>query len=308
MDFRTVAAGATIQLDGGRGDKAFKCTLGSAANALSLVNFESGDEIYLRLIQDSTGSRTVTWPSYMTFAGGAAPALSTTAAAVDTLKLKKVDGSTWVCEAPSRPLARIASAIAATIVVGSIAGSYVQFSNGGANQIGNLGTARFAELRAGTGSTASSGTLLAIVGDGSGSYKTGVYGGIAVGMNNPKTDRLDAASNSGSWLPNGNFKTRGTINAIGGAFQATLTAVTSTVQNIIRATLSGSVLKAGGGVVTADSSGITTSQTVEAGTASGNALTISGLAGTDRILCPKADGTVGYMTVTATGTLIPICN
>jgi hypothetical protein len=40
---------------------------------------------YLRLIQDATGSRIVTWPATVKWVGAAAPTLSTAAAAVDVV-------------------------------------------------------------------------------------------------------------------------------------------------------------------------------------------------------------------------------
>lgn len=51
--------------------------------------------VELVLTQDATGSRTVTWPASVKWPGGA-PALSTTAAAVDRLVLTSYNGgTTW---------------------------------------------------------------------------------------------------------------------------------------------------------------------------------------------------------------------
>lgn len=50
----------------------------------------------IKLTQDSTGSRTVTWPNTVTWPGGIAPSLSTAAAAKDTFVFNTTDGgTTW---------------------------------------------------------------------------------------------------------------------------------------------------------------------------------------------------------------------
>lgn len=46
----------------------------------------------LILVQDSTGSRTVTWPGAVDWAGGTAPTLTTAANSVDVLTFVTVDG------------------------------------------------------------------------------------------------------------------------------------------------------------------------------------------------------------------------
>lgn len=45
----------------------------------------AGQVLYLRIVQDATGSRTVTWPSGIKWPGGVAPTLSTTANKIDTI-------------------------------------------------------------------------------------------------------------------------------------------------------------------------------------------------------------------------------
>lgn len=64
---------------------------------LSFSNVPSGGfGITVELIQDATGSRTVTWPAAVTWAGGTAPTLTTTASAVDVVALYTPDGgTTW---------------------------------------------------------------------------------------------------------------------------------------------------------------------------------------------------------------------
>lgn len=50
----------------------------------------------LYLTQDATGSRTVTWPGSVKWAGGTAPTLSTAASSVDILVFETINGgTTW---------------------------------------------------------------------------------------------------------------------------------------------------------------------------------------------------------------------
>ena len=55
-----------------------------------------GAEITVSWVQDATGGRTYVWPANCKFAGGAAPAPSTTANYKDTVKFF-YDGTNW-CE------------------------------------------------------------------------------------------------------------------------------------------------------------------------------------------------------------------
>lgn len=51
----------------------------------------------LLLRQDATGSRTVTWPGSVVWAGGTAPTLTTTASALDVVRFFTPDGgTTWI--------------------------------------------------------------------------------------------------------------------------------------------------------------------------------------------------------------------
>jgi hypothetical protein len=60
----------------------------------------------LHLVQDATGSRTVTWPASVDWPGGTAPVLSTAANAVDVLTLHTVNGgTTWYGFAPGLAMA-----------------------------------------------------------------------------------------------------------------------------------------------------------------------------------------------------------
>ena len=50
---------------------------------LAVSNATAGQFFYIRLLQDGSGSRTVTWFSTITWAGAAAPTLTTTANRAD---------------------------------------------------------------------------------------------------------------------------------------------------------------------------------------------------------------------------------
>jgi hypothetical protein len=52
---------------------------------LTFANGVAGSTYSLSLTQDGTGSRTVTWPSTVKWAGGSAPTLTTTAARTDQI-------------------------------------------------------------------------------------------------------------------------------------------------------------------------------------------------------------------------------
>lgn len=63
--------------------------------ALTFPAAGAGKSFSLELVQDGTGSRTVTWPGSVKWDGGATPILSTAANAVDTLWFICFDGSRW---------------------------------------------------------------------------------------------------------------------------------------------------------------------------------------------------------------------
>lgn len=72
-------------------------TLGSNTT-LSFTNATAGTScsLSLYLVQDGTGSRTVTWPAGVRWPGGTAPTLSTPAGSRDLVVLESTDGgSTW---------------------------------------------------------------------------------------------------------------------------------------------------------------------------------------------------------------------
>jgi hypothetical protein len=65
-------------------------------------NLVAGAGFWIRLTQDGTGSRTITFDSAFRFTGGAAPALTTTAGASDMLYCVVVDAATPVIDAALR--------------------------------------------------------------------------------------------------------------------------------------------------------------------------------------------------------------
>ena len=60
---------------------------------LAVANAEVGDKFLLRLHQDSSGSRTVTWFTHINWAGGSAPTLTTTAGKADLIGFLVASGT-----------------------------------------------------------------------------------------------------------------------------------------------------------------------------------------------------------------------
>jgi hypothetical protein len=63
---------------------------------LTFPDETAGRSFTLVLGQDSTGSRAVTWPGTVRWAGGTAPTLTTTASKRDVFSFLCPDGSTWL--------------------------------------------------------------------------------------------------------------------------------------------------------------------------------------------------------------------
>jgi hypothetical protein len=76
--------GATITPDFAVANN-FSVTLGGNRTLANPTNLVAGQSGVIKLTQDGTGSRTLAFGSYWDFAAGAAPTLTTTAAAVDIL-------------------------------------------------------------------------------------------------------------------------------------------------------------------------------------------------------------------------------
>lgn len=78
----TLTDGATITPDFATANN-FTVTLAGNRTIANPTNLTAGQSGSIFIVQDGTGSRTAAWGSYWDFAGGTAPTLSTTAAAVD---------------------------------------------------------------------------------------------------------------------------------------------------------------------------------------------------------------------------------
>lgn len=82
---QTLTDGSTITWDASLGDNA-KVTLAAAGRTLSITNPVAGHFYTLKIIQDGTGSRTITtWPTNTKWPGGIAISMTATAAAVDII-------------------------------------------------------------------------------------------------------------------------------------------------------------------------------------------------------------------------------
>lgn len=79
------------------GQNVFTATLGAniSITAITANSSQVGRRITVMLTQDGTGSRTVTWPSNVKFAGGSAPTLTTTAGKTDILTFT-YNGTNWM--------------------------------------------------------------------------------------------------------------------------------------------------------------------------------------------------------------------
>lgn len=91
---KTLTDGATVTVDAQFGATQRVTLAGNRTIAFS--NFKTGQKVCLRLTQDGTGSRTVTWPSSgvtINWAGGSAPTLTTTASKADWIVLVCTDAT-----------------------------------------------------------------------------------------------------------------------------------------------------------------------------------------------------------------------
>lgn len=74
----------------------FHITATSNFTVLTPTGGVSGGTYIVRIAQDATGSRVVTWPATFKWPGGSVPALSTTASSVDLLTMY-YDGTNFLC-------------------------------------------------------------------------------------------------------------------------------------------------------------------------------------------------------------------
>lgn len=80
----TLSDGATVTPDFSLGNN-FTLTLGGNRTFANPTNLTAGQSGVILVLQDGTGSRTLSFGSYWKFPGGTAPTLTTTASAVDLL-------------------------------------------------------------------------------------------------------------------------------------------------------------------------------------------------------------------------------
>ena len=90
----TLTDGATITWDVGSSPVA-KVTLGGNRTLSAPTNSVAGQFISIAVIQDGTGSRTLTWNSAYEFTGDVAPTLTTTASKADIFVFK-YNGTVWL--------------------------------------------------------------------------------------------------------------------------------------------------------------------------------------------------------------------
>ena len=80
----TLTSGATVTPDFANSNN-YTLTLDQNLTIDNPTNLTAGQSGSIFLVQDGTGSRTAAWGTYWDFAGGTAPTLTTTAAAVDRI-------------------------------------------------------------------------------------------------------------------------------------------------------------------------------------------------------------------------------
>jgi hypothetical protein len=91
---QTLAADGAVTIDAAAGNVQ-SVTLGANATSSTITNPSTGQRLTLSWWQDATGGRTYAWPTGLKFAGGAAPAASTTAFYRDVVTFA-YDGANWV--------------------------------------------------------------------------------------------------------------------------------------------------------------------------------------------------------------------
>jgi hypothetical protein len=92
----SVSGSVTVDLDTAR---VHRLTMTGNVTSVTFSNVPTSGTaagLTLYLVQDGTGTRTVTWPASVKWPGGIAPVLSTAASAVDVIVMETTDGgSVW---------------------------------------------------------------------------------------------------------------------------------------------------------------------------------------------------------------------
>ena len=83
-EITTLTSGSPVTPDFAASNN-FTLTLGENLTIANPTNLVAGQSGSIFLVQDGTGSRTITWESYWDWAGGTPPTLSTAAGSVDRL-------------------------------------------------------------------------------------------------------------------------------------------------------------------------------------------------------------------------------
>lgn len=95
-EITTLTDGANISVDLAASNN-FTVTLAGNRTLDNPTNIVAGQSGSIFIVQDGTGSRTLAYGSYYDFAGGTAPTLSTTAAAVDRIDMIVRSGTSIHC-------------------------------------------------------------------------------------------------------------------------------------------------------------------------------------------------------------------
>ena len=88
----TLTSSTSITIDLSNSNN-YKVTLGHNATFNNPSNIVAGQTGSIFITQDGTGSRTASWGAYWDFAGGTAPTLTTTPAAVDRIDYVVLDST-----------------------------------------------------------------------------------------------------------------------------------------------------------------------------------------------------------------------
>lgn len=87
----------TLDFSGSAPDVRWRLVLDAATVTLSFANVPTVASVLLRLVQDATGGRAVTWPASVKWANRAVPVLSSTGGAIDVVWLDTENGgTTWL--------------------------------------------------------------------------------------------------------------------------------------------------------------------------------------------------------------------
>lgn len=91
--FYALTDGATVAIDWNNGVNQAVTVAGN--RTLTFANPVAGGDYAVKITQDATGSRLITWPSTVKWAGGSAPTLTTTASRTDVIYFR-YDGTNYL--------------------------------------------------------------------------------------------------------------------------------------------------------------------------------------------------------------------